>query len=75
MKPGYSTLLIHDHVIAEQDPHPHATAYDMTMMVMISALERSEATWKGLLGDSGFRIVKIWTSPNASQSVIEAEVA
>jgi hypothetical protein len=75
MTPGYSKLLIHDHVLPEKSPHPHATAYDLTMMVKVSAFERTESMWKDLLGGAGFRAIKIWSSPVATQSVIEAERA
>ncbi|KAL4947738.1 S-adenosyl-L-methionine-dependent methyltransferase [Aspergillus filifer] len=70
---GYSKLLVHDHVLPDRDPHPQATAYDLTMMVNVSAFERTEQMWVKLLGSVGFRVVKIWSSPLATQSVIEAE--
>jgi hypothetical protein len=70
---GYSKLLVHDHVLPDRDPHPQATAYDLTMMVKVSAFERTEQMWVELLGSVGFRVVKIWSSPLATQSVIEAE--
>ena len=72
---GYSTVLIHDHVLPDSHPHPQATAYDLTMMVKVSALERSEYMWKGLLDSAGFKITQIWTSPLMTQSIIEAELA
>lgn len=75
MTPGYSTLLIHDHVLPTTDPHPQATAYDLTMMVKVSAFERTESMWAELLESVGLRIIKIWDSPLATQSVIEADVA
>lgn len=75
LKPGYSTLLVHDHVVAQKLAHPHATAYDLTMMVKVAGEERSEANWRELLQSAGYNVVKIWTSPLAAQSVIEAEVA
>jgi hypothetical protein len=75
MTPGYSKLLVHDHVLPEIRPHPQATAYDLTMMVKVSALERTESMWHSLLGSVGFKVVKIWSSPVATQSVIEAELA
>ncbi|KKK24807.1 hypothetical protein P175DRAFT_0439305 [Aspergillus ochraceoroseus IBT 24754] len=75
MTPGYSKLLVHDHVLPEDNPHPQATAYDLTMMVKVSAFERTESMWKNLLESVGFRMVKIWSSPVATQSVIEAELA
>ncbi|KAF2204392.1 S-adenosyl-L-methionine-dependent methyltransferase, partial [Delitschia confertaspora ATCC 74209] len=74
MRPGHSTLLVHEHVIPETHPNPHATAYDLTMMVKVAGLERTETMWKKLLDTAGFKIVKIWRSPMAAQSVIEAEV-
>ena len=74
LTPGYSTLLIHDHIAAEQLAHPHATAYDLTMMVMVAGGERTEADWRKLLNSAGYRVVKIWTSPLAIQGIIEAEL-
>lgn len=73
MRRGYSTLLVHDHVLAESHPHPQATAYDRTMMVKVSALERSESMWRSLLESVGFKIFKIWGSSLMTQRVIEAE--
>ncbi|KAL5341123.1 S-adenosyl-L-methionine-dependent methyltransferase [Aspergillus crustosus] len=73
MTGGFSKLLVHDHVLPDTDPHPQATAYDLTMMVKVSAFERTEQMWAELLGSVGFRVVKIWSSPLATQSVIEAE--
>ncbi|KAH6660302.1 S-adenosyl-L-methionine-dependent methyltransferase [Truncatella angustata] len=75
MTPGHSRLLIHDHVLPANHPHPQATAYDLTMMVKVSAFERTEAMWQDLLEAVGLQIVKIWGSPLATQSVIEAELA
>lgn len=75
MRPGYSKLLVHDHVLPEDHPHPQATAYDLTMMVKVAAMERNESAWHELLGSAGFKVVNIWKSPVATQSVIEAEVA
>lgn len=75
MTRGYSKLLVHDHVLPESQPHPQATAYDLTMMVMVAALERSESMWRELLESCNFKIIKIWTSPLMTQSIIEAELA
>ncbi|PYH43080.1 S-adenosyl-L-methionine-dependent methyltransferase [Aspergillus saccharolyticus JOP 1030-1] len=75
MTPGYSTILIHDHVIPATEAHPQATGYDQTMMIVVSAFERTEGMWQGLLESVGLRVVKIWSSPLAIQSVIEAELS
>ncbi|KAI1446999.1 S-adenosyl-L-methionine-dependent methyltransferase [Annulohypoxylon stygium] len=74
MKPGYSTLLIHDHIAPESLAHPHTTAYDLTMMVMVAGVERREAHWRALLQSAGYKLVRIWRSPLAVQGVIEAEL-
>ena len=42
-------------------------------MVMTAARERSESLWRTLLQAAGFKIVKIWSSSTALQSIIEAE--
>ena len=76
MKQDYSTLLVHDMVVeAEGRAHPHATAYDLTMMIAVAGEERTEERWRMLLRDAGFEIRKIWRSPKAAQCIIEAEVA
>ncbi|KAL8824773.1 MAG: hypothetical protein Q9170_008049, partial [Blastenia crenularia] len=75
LTPGYSTLLIHDHIVPNNHPHPHTTAYDLTMMVMVAGEERTETHWHQLLESAGYEIVKIWRSPKAVQGIIEAQVA
>ncbi|EKV16252.1 S-adenosyl-L-methionine-dependent methyltransferase [Penicillium digitatum] len=74
MTPGYSTLLIHDHIAPRALAHPHTTAYDLTMMVMVAGTERTEMQWEQLLRLEGFKVVKIWRSPLAVQGIIEAEL-
>lgn len=41
-------------------------------MVMTSARERTESSWRSMLVSAGLTIVKIWSSPTALQSIIEA---
>ena len=73
MKPGYSTLLVHDYVLPESHVSPQATAYDLSLMVMVSALERTESMWQTLFASAGFQIVKIWSSPLMTTCIIEVE--
>lgn len=75
LTPGYSKLLIHDHIAPREKAHPHTTAYDLTMMVMVAGTERTQGQWEELLRLEGYKVVKIWTSPLAVQSIIEAELA
>ena len=74
LKAGYSRLLVHDHVVPEMEAHPHATSYDLTMMVMVAGKERTETEWRGLLGEAGYRVVRVWRSALAAQAILEAEV-
>lgn len=75
LKPGYSKLLVHDHVVSEKSAHPHATSYDLTMMVVVAGQERTETEWRALLQSAGYKIAQIWRSPLAAQAIIEAELA
>ncbi|KAL4965975.1 S-adenosyl-L-methionine-dependent methyltransferase [Aspergillus stella-maris] len=75
MKRGYSKLLIHEHVVPETGLHPHTTSFDLIMMALFGAKERTEPEWRALLESAGFKIVNIWTSELAVQAVIEAELA
>lgn len=74
LRQGYSKLLIHEHVLPQVGAQPHATSYDLTMMMCVAGMERSEDQWRILLGSAGFKVVKIWRSPLAAQAVVEAEV-
>ncbi|KEY64592.1 hypothetical protein S7711_03651 [Stachybotrys chartarum IBT 7711] len=74
MTPGYSKLLIHDHIAPDGLAHPHTTAYDLTMMVMVAGGERDESQWRELLKSAGYKIDKIWSSPLAVQKIIEAQL-
>lgn len=75
LQPGYSKLLIHDYVVPEMLVHPHTTAYDLTMMVLVAGEERTESRWRELLKSAGYDVVKVWRSVQGAQSIIEAEVA
>ena len=47
--------------------------FDLTMLAMLNALERSEEDWHGLVrsADSRFRLSKIVQPPFANQGLIE----
>lgn len=63
MKPGYSKILINDSLIPSAGAHWENTACDVSMMALLSSLERSERQWFELIegGGLGLKIVKIWT--------------
>lgn len=74
IEPGYSKFLLYEVVITSGDPRVHATNSDLMVMVLLAAAERTEAIWRGLLDKAGLGITKIWTSPNATEAIIEAEL-
>lgn len=90
MTPGHSTLLIHDHIAPGPSTdasgnghgvaagpvttHPHTTAYDLVMMVMVAGKERNEAKWRELLERVGLEVVRVWKSGGAVQGIVEARL-
>ncbi|KAJ0352381.1 hypothetical protein COL154_006593 [Colletotrichum chrysophilum] len=74
MKPGYSKLLINEHVIPPTGANWQETAVDMVMMTMFSSRERTEGQWRSLLEPAGLRIVKIWSKGEGVESLIECDL-
>ncbi len=74
MRPGYSRLLIHEHVVGQASDHPHTTAYDLTMMGMVAGKERTEREWRDLVARAGMRVERVWRSDGAVQAVLEVVV-
>ena len=74
MKPGFSKILINENVVPDQNAHWFATGLDLLVMVLGAASERTEKQWEYLLNSVGLRIVKIWRHPEATESLIEADL-
>jgi len=75
MKPGYSRLLINEHVIPAIGASWEATYLDLYMGVLFGARERTEEDWRALLQDKcGLSIVKVWNPGNGVEGIIECEV-
>lgn len=75
MKPGYSKLLIHEHVIPSTGAYWEATGLDMVMLANLSAYERTRAAWYNLIeAAAGLKIARIWSPEPGSQSLIECEL-
>ncbi|KAI9725899.1 MAG: hypothetical protein M1834_009462 [Cirrosporium novae-zelandiae] len=75
MKKGYSQLIIEEFVVPETKCPQLPTMWDLEMMSYISAMERTEAEWRELLGAAGLKVVNVWPSPGDGQSIIQAELA
>ena len=75
MTPGYSKLLVHEHVIPAMNASYEATYLDQYMMCLFGARERTEEEWRALLeGRCGLKILGLWGPGNGIESVIECEL-
>ncbi|KAI0839630.1 putative O-methyltransferase [Hypoxylon sp. FL0890] len=75
LKKGYSKLLICDVLIPPTGASAYQVVLDVNMLIHLSSYERTEAMWKKLLNDAGFKIIKIWMDQRGNEVVIEAELA
>ena len=76
MKPGYSKLVIYDMVMPDKGAGRFETQMDITMMALLSGMERSEKHWRTLLASAGLVVRTIWTKKEGGdESVIEAVLA
>lgn len=75
MRPGYSRLLVNEHVIPAMGANWEATYLDLYMMVVFGATERTEEEWRVLLEDKcGLSVVKVWNPGSGVEGIIECEV-
>ena len=75
MMPGYSRLLVNEHVTPATGVSWEATYLDLYMMVMFGAKERTEDEWRVLLEEKcGLRVMNVWNPGNGVEGVIECEV-
>lgn len=73
MKPNYSKLIIHELVLPEQNVDKTSAVFDLAMMAFNAGMERTGTQWRELLGQAGFRNVRVWTAPEVgADGVIEA---
>ena len=72
MRKGYSKILINEMVIPDIGSTWRDTQWDWTMLACLSAMERTEQQWRDLLTSAGLEVVKIWTHPDSTESIVEA---
>ncbi|KAF7534129.1 hypothetical protein G7054_g6490 [Neopestalotiopsis clavispora] len=75
MQKGYSKMLIYEVVLPPTGANAIQSSLDMTVMIVLSASERTEQHWYELLEKAGLKIVSISRRPGVVESVIEAELA
>ncbi|KAL8675918.1 MAG: hypothetical protein Q9186_007506 [Xanthomendoza sp. 1 TL-2023] len=74
MKKGYSKLLIHENVVPNQHAPGPMTGLDIMLMTLVATSERTEKQWRELLSSTGLNVVKIWSHPEGTESLIETEL-
>jgi len=75
MEKGYSRILIHENIILPNNSHPRSTVMHIVMLMFFSAAEREEEVWRSIAKRAGLKIVKVWSSPETIESIIELELA
>jgi hypothetical protein len=75
MKPGYSTLFVHELIVPDRDASTWVTTQDFNMMTLCATRERTEADWTALLKEAGLKVVGVHNAPDGvSEGVVEAVV-
>ena len=75
MTKGYSKILLNEFVIPDQGASLIAAQLDITMMVMLAGVERTESQFKELVKASGLKIAHIWGDDPDTERVLELELA
>lgn len=74
MKAGYSKLLLNEFILPDRGYPLFPAGFDLQMMAMHAAQERTESQWLSLLETAGLKVVKFWIQPGGGEGIIEAEV-
>ncbi|KAF3930355.1 O-demethylpuromycin-O-methyltransferase [Dactylellina cionopaga] len=75
MKKGYSKLLICEVVLPAKGASLEQAMQDVLMMACIASFDRTEAAWRALLAQTGYKVVQLWEDKRGLNTVIEAELA
>ncbi|CAI6277676.1 unnamed protein product [Periconia digitata] len=74
MKPGHSKLILNEFILPNQGSTLFHAGFDLHMMTMHAAQERTERQWKTLLEGAGLASISFWIPPGGGEGIIEAEV-
>ena len=75
MQAGYSKLLVGEIMLPPSGVLYYNSIVDINVMSLMGGSERTEQQWVKLLTEGlNLRVVKVWKSPHAPGSIIEAEL-
>ncbi|KAL7620314.1 hypothetical protein AAE478_009308 [Parahypoxylon ruwenzoriense] len=72
MKKGYSYLVINDFILPDTGCPLLPAEWDLMMMTLMSAMERTESQWRNLLNKAGLTIEGMYQPPGDGQGIIVA---
>ena len=72
MKQRYSKLLVNDLIVPNTGAVWSVTSMDWLMMALGSVRERTETDFRILIEKAGYKVEKIWTVEQGTESIIEA---
>ena len=66
-----SRILLNEMVVTSTNATMNNTTYDLIMMACCGGREREEEAWYKLVESVGLEIKKVWSSPLATEAVLE----
>ena len=75
MKKGSSKLLLNEFILPNKGCPLFPAGFDLQMMTMHAAQERTENQWTSLLQKAGLKVVQFWIPKSGGEGIIEAELA
>jgi hypothetical protein len=75
MKKGYSTLIVEDFILPVKGASLLPALWDMEMMALLSAMERTERQWISLFEQAGLEIEGFYQPPGDGTGIIVLDLA
>lgn len=75
MKSGYSTLVVEDFIVPATGAALLPAMWDMEMMSLLSAMERTERQWRTLFEKAGLEIEGFYQPPGDGTGIILLNLA
>lgn len=75
MQQGYSTLIVEDFILPTKGASLLPAMWDMQMMSLLSAMERTERQWRTLFDQAGLEIEGFYPPPGDGTGIIVLRLA